>query len=193
MPEAAKIRLDPSKGCSEALGAWFTSRIEREKAEAIHILKGRLYDGIRDLYLREEPGLLAAIKRGEPPAAREIINRVLVGIYHAARSRPELLKSLALELVVADRPGHSSSCRRALGQPFLSPHPGKDRPHIHRSDGAIPGGPGKSHAEKNREEHHPNLVRVRIRGPELLHKSLQAICGNNPARLQDPSAIKRER
>jgi len=76
------------------------SRRQREKAEAIHALKDRLYDGIRDLYLREEAGLLAAIKRGERPAAREIINRVLVGIYHTARSRPELLKSLALELVV---------------------------------------------------------------------------------------------
>lgn len=76
------------------------SRREREKAEAIHVLKTGLYDSIRDLYLREEPGLLAAIKRGERPAAREIINRVLVGIYHTARSRPQLLKSLALELVV---------------------------------------------------------------------------------------------
>ena len=76
------------------------SRREREKAEAIHALKPRLYDGIRDLYLREEPGLLAAIKRGERGAAREIINRVLVGIYHTSRSRPELLKSLLLELVV---------------------------------------------------------------------------------------------
>lgn len=76
------------------------SRRQREKAEAIHALKDRHYDGIRDLYLREEAGLLAAIKRGERPAAREIINRVLVGIYHTARSRPELLKSLALELVV---------------------------------------------------------------------------------------------
>ena len=73
---------------------------QREKAEAIHALKDRLYDGIRDLYLREEAGLLSAIKRGERPAAREIVNRVLVGIYHTARSRPELLKSLALELVV---------------------------------------------------------------------------------------------
>ena len=73
---------------------------ERDKAEAIHVLKTRLYDSIRDLYLREEPGLLAAIKRGERQAAREIINRVLVGIYHTARSRPQLLKSLALELVV---------------------------------------------------------------------------------------------
>ncbi len=76
------------------------SRRQREKAEAIHMLKGRLYDDIRALYLREEAGLLAAIKRGERPAARAIINRVLVGIYHTARSRPELLKSLALELVV---------------------------------------------------------------------------------------------
>lgn len=76
------------------------SQRERERAEAIHVLKDHLYDGIRDLYLREEPALLAAIKRGERQAAREIINRVLVGIYHTARSRPELLKSLALELVV---------------------------------------------------------------------------------------------
>lgn len=76
------------------------SRRERDKAEAIHALKTRLYDSIRDLYLREEPGLLSAIKRGERQAAREIINRVLVGIYHTARSRPQLLKSLALELVV---------------------------------------------------------------------------------------------
>lgn len=73
---------------------------ERERAEAIHALKGSQYDEIRGLYLREEPELLAAIKRGERSSAREIINRVLVGIYHTARSRPDLLKSLALELVV---------------------------------------------------------------------------------------------
>jgi AraC-like DNA-binding protein len=73
---------------------------ERERAEAIHLLKGGNYDEVRDLYLREEPGLLAAIKRGERPAAREITNRVLVGIYQMARARPNLLKSLALELVV---------------------------------------------------------------------------------------------
>jgi len=76
------------------------SQRERERAEAIHSVKNRFYDGIRDLYLREESGLLSAIKRGERKAAREIINRVLVGIYHTARSRPQLLKSLALELVV---------------------------------------------------------------------------------------------
>ncbi len=76
------------------------SNRERERAEAIHLLKEGNYDEIRDLYLREEPMLLAAIKRGERGAARGIVNRVLVGIYQMARNRPNLLKSLALELVV---------------------------------------------------------------------------------------------
>lgn len=76
------------------------ARRERERAEALHGLKGNFYDGIREVYLREEPALLAAIKRGERAAAREIINRVLVGIYHCGGKRPELLKSLILELVV---------------------------------------------------------------------------------------------
>lgn len=76
------------------------SRREQERAEALHALKDNFYDSIREVYLREEPSLLAAIKRGERPAARGIINRVLVGIYHVGRQRPELLKSLALELVV---------------------------------------------------------------------------------------------
>ena len=73
---------------------------ESRRAEAIHELKSRCYDSIRDIYLREEPGLLAAIKRGDRPQAREIINRILVGIYFLGRDRPSLLKSFLLELVV---------------------------------------------------------------------------------------------
>ncbi len=73
---------------------------EREKAEAIHTLKIGGYDTIREAYLREEPALLAAVKRGDRRAAREILNRLLVGIYHLAGNRLELLKSLTLELVV---------------------------------------------------------------------------------------------
>ncbi len=73
---------------------------ESERAEAIHELKDQEYESIRDIYLREEPSLLAAIKRGDRPAAREIINRVLVGIYWLGRERPALLKSFLLELVV---------------------------------------------------------------------------------------------
>lgn len=76
------------------------SKLEREKAEAIHALKESGYDTIREAYLREEPELLAAVKRGDRQAARGILNRLLVGIYHAGGNRMELLKSLALELIV---------------------------------------------------------------------------------------------
>jgi AraC-like DNA-binding protein/ligand-binding sensor protein len=73
---------------------------ESRRAEAIHELKNRCYDSIRDIYMREEPGLLSAIKRGDRHQAREILNRVLVGIYFLGRDRPSLLKSFLLELVV---------------------------------------------------------------------------------------------
>jgi AraC-like DNA-binding protein/ligand-binding sensor protein len=73
---------------------------ESERAEAIHELKGQSYQSIRDIYLVEEPALIAAIKHGDRHAAREIINRILVGIYFFGWQRPMLLKSLILELVV---------------------------------------------------------------------------------------------
>jgi AraC-like DNA-binding protein/ligand-binding sensor protein len=76
------------------------ARRESERAEAIHEVKGQDYQSIRDLYLHEEPALLSAIKRGDKPAAREILNRVLVGIYYFGRERPTLLKSFILELIV---------------------------------------------------------------------------------------------
>ena len=73
---------------------------ERQRAEAIHSIKGADYDAIRSVYLQEEPALIAAIKKGERGEARAIINRILVGIYFLGRERLELLKSLVLELVV---------------------------------------------------------------------------------------------
>lgn len=73
---------------------------ERQKAEAIHDAKGTDYDHIRAVYLQEEPALIAAIRKGERGVARDIINRVLVGIYFLGRDRLDLLKSLVLELVV---------------------------------------------------------------------------------------------
>ena len=76
------------------------ARRESERAEAIHALKGQNYQSIRELYLVEEPGLIAAIKRGDRLAAREIVNRVLLGIYFLGRERPLLLKSCILELVI---------------------------------------------------------------------------------------------
>ncbi len=78
----------------------FSARRESERAEAIHELKAQNYQSIRDIYLVEEPALITAIKRGDRAAAREIINRMLVGIYFLGRDRPLLLKSFLLELVV---------------------------------------------------------------------------------------------
>ena len=73
---------------------------ESGRAEALHDLKDHLYDGIRSIYLHEEPGLLAAIQRGERNEARGIINRILTAIYARGAGRRSLLKALALELVV---------------------------------------------------------------------------------------------
>ncbi|RME70599.1 MAG: helix-turn-helix domain-containing protein [Verrucomicrobia bacterium] len=76
------------------------ARREREKAEAIHDLKGRFHDDVRSIYLTDEPALLAAIRRGDRTEARRIINRVLTAIYSLGGSNLALLKSFALELVV---------------------------------------------------------------------------------------------
>lgn len=67
---------------------------------AILLLEHRPYDRIRELYLFQEPMLLAAIRRGNRGEARRIINYVLVHIYSAGEERSDLLKGLLLELVV---------------------------------------------------------------------------------------------
>jgi AraC-like DNA-binding protein len=67
---------------------------------AIPLLEHRPYDRIRELYLLQEPMLLAAIRRGDRGEARRIINHVLVHIFSAGEERSDLLKGLLLELVV---------------------------------------------------------------------------------------------
>ena len=67
---------------------------------AIPLLAHRPYDRIRELYLMQEPTLLAAIRRGDRGEARSIINHVLVHIYSSGEERSDLLKGLLLELVV---------------------------------------------------------------------------------------------
>ena len=99
------------------------SKREREKAEALHTLKDRLQDDIRTIYLHEEPALLAAIRRGERTEARRIINRVLTAIYAVGLARTELLKSLALELVVM----MSRAAVQAGGDPAATEAPGAIR------------------------------------------------------------------
>jgi AraC-like DNA-binding protein len=73
---------------------------ERRKAEGIHELKRRQFESLRELYLREEPLLIAAVKKGDRGEARNILNRILVSIYFSGRERLGYLKSLVLELVV---------------------------------------------------------------------------------------------
>lgn len=58
------------------------------------------FDRIRELYLYEEPALLASIRRGDRRAATRVINLLLVHIYSAGAERSELLKGLLLELIV---------------------------------------------------------------------------------------------
>jgi AraC-like DNA-binding protein/transposase-like protein len=73
---------------------------EQKRAEAIHDLKATEPRGILESYLREEPVLISAIRRGDRPAARGVINRVLVVLYACANGRLDLLKSFVMELVV---------------------------------------------------------------------------------------------
>ncbi len=58
------------------------------------------FDRIRELYLYEEPSLLASIHRGDRREATRVINLILVHIYSAGAERSELLKGLLLELIV---------------------------------------------------------------------------------------------
>lgn len=77
-----------------------TALRESERAEAIIENKGSSFRSIREIYFAEEPSLISAIKQSDRKAAREILNRVLVGIYYVGRNRPAVLKSFLLELVV---------------------------------------------------------------------------------------------
>ena len=71
-----------------------------KQAEAIHQSKNIYYQNPRDLFLIEEREILRAIKNKNIEGAREIINRILVGVYHIGGTDFEVLKMLILEMVV---------------------------------------------------------------------------------------------
>lgn len=74
---------------------------EQDRFHAIESAKEfSVSDDLRSIYLREEPGLLGAIKQGDIREARSILNRILTGVYGLAGDRIELLKSSVLEVVV---------------------------------------------------------------------------------------------
>lgn len=70
------------------------------RAEAIHQSKRIFFQNPHDLLLIEERELLNAVKNKNIEQAREIINRILVGVYHIGGADFEVLKLLILEMVV---------------------------------------------------------------------------------------------
>ncbi len=76
------------------------SQSNAQKADAIHYYKKGYYQNPRDIYLIEERGLLSAVKMRNLTKAREIINRILVGVYAAGNRDFDTLKTMVLEMVV---------------------------------------------------------------------------------------------
>ena len=80
---------------------------ERQRAEAIHELKLISYVDVRQMYLRDEPALIAAIRKDDRSEARGILNKLLAAIYYRSGHRLDLVKSFLMELVV-------TMCRTAV-------------------------------------------------------------------------------
>jgi AraC-like DNA-binding protein len=72
---------------------------ESVRAESIHAYKASPHYDLRNMYLLEEPALIASIRRGDRGGARSILNRLLVGMIHRAGGRLDLSKSFFMELV----------------------------------------------------------------------------------------------
>ncbi|MDR3077915.1 MAG: AraC family transcriptional regulator [Planctomycetota bacterium] len=71
---------------------------ERLYAEAIHAFKAYSPD-FRTIYIREEPALMAAIRRGALADARGILNNILVVLHQKAGLDLSLSKSFFLEII----------------------------------------------------------------------------------------------
>jgi len=76
------------------------SRSSAQHAEIIHTFKNNPHQHPREIYLRDEFELLTAIKKRDREKAREIINRILVGVYNLGRDNFDILKTLVLEMIV---------------------------------------------------------------------------------------------
>ena len=72
---------------------------EQKKAEAIHEFKLQGHYNLRRVFMRDEPELITAIRNGDLPRAREILNLLLIAIHHQAGNQMDLIKSFFMELV----------------------------------------------------------------------------------------------
>lgn len=80
---------------------------EQERAQAIHTLKLEGSVSLRQLYIREEPELIAAIRKGNRYEAREALDRILLVMMDRSQDRFDLTKTYFMELV-------ASVCRTAV-------------------------------------------------------------------------------
>ncbi len=71
---------------------------ERRRAEAIHAFKAYSPD-FRTIYIKEEPALMTAIRKGDREEARSLLNRILVVLHYQAGDNLALIKSFFLEIV----------------------------------------------------------------------------------------------
>lgn len=74
---------------------------EQQRAYVLHDAQSRKAAAIRSLYTLEERGLFAAIRAGDRGEARNILNRILVAVYHYGGGNVGLLKGFLLELVAS--------------------------------------------------------------------------------------------
>jgi AraC-like DNA-binding protein len=74
---------------------------EQQRAYVLHDLATPRYGAVREAYLRQEPALMEALRRGDRDAARRSLNAILLAIYNTGGGRLTLLKSFVMELVVS--------------------------------------------------------------------------------------------
>ncbi len=73
---------------------------EQQRAYALHSYKRRRHQSVRELYLHEEPALLAAIRSGDAEQAYAVLERIAVAVQHYAGRRLDTIKGYFMELVV---------------------------------------------------------------------------------------------
>jgi AraC-like DNA-binding protein len=115
VPDSGRSRLDVRMACADLrqlaeeenltnaallLSNRDRSTHEQGRAQAIHDYKSAGGWSFQDVYQREEPALLAALRKGDQQDARQRLNRILVAILHRSSGRMEVTKSYFMELVV---------------------------------------------------------------------------------------------
>ncbi len=95
-------RVEAANLCNAALLELRRTQYQQEqlRAEAIHAYKKQGFHDLRDIYLREEPALLAAIRQGNSIEARRRMHQIFLAVQQQAGPRLELMKSFFMELVI---------------------------------------------------------------------------------------------